>query len=198
MGPQDTSNELQEALRRRFKELPLVVQDAITSADVEKQLRALADTNQLHLDQWEIFQNEVMLALLGFQKVEDLELNIVQHVGISSDIAHNLAQNVNASIFEPIRAQLEHGLEHPDAQATTMTGTEVARVQILKAEHAENPASVATPPVATRPPVQPATPPAPIPEVKIIKPSNSSEYRPGEASSQRKTIADDPYREPLS
>lgn len=189
MNPQDT--ELQKQLAERFHQLPKVVQDAITSADVEQHLRTLADTHKLHLDQWQVFENEVMLAVLGFQQVEDLERNIVQHVGIAGDIAHALAQGANSVIFEPIRQQLERNLEHPDAQAAIVSGAEAARTQILDAEHVESTAS--PPPI---PVVQPATPPPPAPDIKIARPSDSTAYKPGEPSAARKVVTDDPYREP--
>ena len=48
-------------------------------------MRALADTNKLHIDQWESLENEVMLALLGFQPIQDLEKNIKSEVGVTDE-----------------------------------------------------------------------------------------------------------------
>ncbi len=187
MNPQDT--ELQQQLADRLAQLPAVVRQSIGSADIEKRLQTLADTNKLHFDQWQIFENEVMLALLGIQKVQDLEAHISQHVGINADIAHKLAAEVNAAIFEPIRQKIEQELEHPEAKEDLVTSAEAARTQILAAARAEEGTSTATPAI------QPATPPAPPPQVKIVRPSGSSAYKPGEASHERASIHDDPYRE---
>lgn len=189
MPTQTQDTELQELFQKRLRELPQVVQNAIRSADVQKRLRNLADTNKLHLDQWQILENEVMLTVLGFQQIESLEKNIKDQVGVSDEIAHALTESANQLIFEPIRAELERELEHPEAHVEEVSGVEAAQQQIL-AEAKETQTSVVTPEVA------PATPPTPAPEVKVARPSESTAYKPGEASSQRGTVHDDPYRVP--
>src|SRR3989344_7652693 len=97
--------ELDKKLQERFKQLPKVVQDAITSADVEKHLRSLAEVRKLHLDQWSSLENEVMLTLLGFQRTEDLAQNIKQHVELDETTATALAADISKIVFEPIRAE---------------------------------------------------------------------------------------------
>lgn len=179
--PMNLQDELEQKITERFAELPPAVRDAILSADVPKNLRTLSDAHQLHLDQWQLFENEVMLAILGFQRVEDLERNITTHVKVAPEMARQLATDVNVIIFEPIREQLERTLEHPGT--TPIEGSEIASTQ-------------ATIPAA--PVVQPATPPAPAPDIKVARPSSDSAYRPGEASHERKSIADDPYRESIA
>jgi len=189
--------DLDTQLKERFQLLPKVVQDAITSADVDAHLRKLADTHKLHLDQWQKLENEVMLALLGFEHVEDLQKNIQQEIGVTADVAHALVGDINTIVFEPVRQELERGLSHPEAQAAQISGAEAARTQILSESHEAD--AVTQPTVASAPntPVlAPATPPAPVPDVKVVRPSQSTEYRPGEASSTRASVVDDPYREP--
>ena len=109
-------DELQQLIKERMAQLPPVVRSAITSADIEKNLRTLADTHKLHLDQWQVLENLVMMTLLGVQQSELLEKNIVAEVGVSADIAYELAENINKIVFEPIRQELERQLEHPEAQ----------------------------------------------------------------------------------
>ena len=99
----NSETELENTLKERFAKLPKVVQDAIMSADVEKHMRELAETHKLHLDQWQTLENEVMLALLGVQKAEDLEKNIKSEVGVPDDIAKALTENISKIVFEPIR-----------------------------------------------------------------------------------------------
>src|SRR3989344_4656300 len=103
-------------LRKRFLELPKVVQDAITSAQVEKHLRELAERHRLHLDQWQVLENEVMLALLGFLPVEELEGHMREQVGVSPEVATALSIDISHNVFEPIRESLERELEHPEAK----------------------------------------------------------------------------------
>lgn len=176
---------LQQDIQERFKQLPKVVQDAITSADVEKRMRTLADTQKLHLDQWESLENEVMLALLGFQPIEDLEKNIKSEVGVSDEIAKSLTADISKLVFEPIREELERHLDNPDAKDVVLSGVETVGKAALGAERA-----------AAAPAVLPATPPAPANDQKAVRAPVSETYKPGQVSTERKEVHEDPYREP--
>ncbi len=209
-------------LKERLKQLPKPVQRAIQSAELEKNLRGLSDKHRLHLDQWQLLENEVMLALLGFQPAENLESNIRKEVGVEAGVARALTEDISKTVFEPIRQELERELEHPEAKEKEETDVERARREALR-DSAEAEAPINTPQTAPTP-VQPAatsmsaenTPPAPRPapsadpaqaqpapqqpanpkpEQKITRPSDSTAYKPGEASSNRRSVEDDPYRE---
>jgi len=182
MAAEMTQEELNEKIRARFKELPKVVQDAMTSADVKKQLRTLADTNKLHLDQWQLLENEVMLTLLGFQPPEELPSHLKADLDVSTELATELAANISKIVFEPVRQELERQLEHPEAKAEAVSGVEAAAQQALSQEKA--------------PPVAPATPPGEAPTEKVVRAPVSEAYKAGEISTARKSVHDDPYREP--
>ncbi len=175
---------LDEELRSRFAQLPKVVQAAITSAEVEQHLRVLATTYKLHLDQWQVLENQVILALLGALPVRELPERISKTVGVDKKLASVLANDISQTVFEPIRQELERQLEHPDAQEKQLTGTEAAREQLIGAEKKDS-APVAPPP----------TPPTPTVEAAIARAPASGAYKPGEASAVRKSVVDDPYRE---
>ncbi len=168
--------DIQATLKERFAQLPKVVQDAITSADVRKRMRELADTHKLHLDQWETLENEVMMTLFGVIPVDELQANIQKQVGVPEEIAKALAADISKIVFEPIRAELERELEQPAAK-------DVAG------------AVPVAPPAPATPPVLPATPPAPAPTGKIERAPVSESYKAGETSAARKSVHDDPYRE---
>jgi hypothetical protein len=174
--------EFNQHVAERFKALPPVVQKAITSSDIEKNLRTMADGQKLHLDQWQALENEVMFALLGFKPVADLEKNLIKSLGITAEISRALALDVNRIVFEPIRQELERELQHPDAQKAAVSSTEAARTEALSQEAAA--AAPAPTPAIAKPDTTAARAPA------------SGAYKPGEASSQRKSVTDDPYREP--
>lgn len=188
MDAKMTQEELNEKLRERFKQLPKAVQNAVMSADVEKQLRELADTNKLHLDQWQLLENEVMLTLFGFQPTEELAHHLKNDLDISAELAASLADDISRIVFQPIREQLERELAHPDAKAANVSGVEAARTQIL-GEQVPG-ASFQVPGVA------PATPPSEPPAGKIARGPVSESYKAGETSAARKSVHDDPYREP--
>ena len=196
--------ELDKKLIARLKELPKVLQDAIGSSNVEQHLHDLADTHKLHLDQWQQLENEVMLTLLGFEAPEKLAENLEQNVRVSREIASTLAADISRIVFEPIRQELERELEHPEAKEKEVSSVDAARTQMLgeKPEAGSpQPAADSNQGLATGSQLQatssviPATPPPPPPAEKAIRMLASGAYVPGEASSLRRDIVDDPYRE---
>lgn len=203
MDPQ-TSNpdvDVEKAFAERLALLPPVVQQAIQSADLEKHLRALADGHKLHIDQWELLENEVKLALLGFEDAEKLPENLESVVGVDHETAGSLAQAINDEVFEPIRQELERALTHPEAKDAQVSDMEKARLEAMALAKAED-AGVrvgeggASGTQAQKPVVQPATPPAPAPEGKAVRAPISETYKPAQPSTERKDVASDPYREP--
>jgi len=215
----DDEKGFREKMQARFLQLPKALQDAITSADVEKKLRALSETHKLHLDQWQKLENEVMLALLGFQPVENLEANIKNEVGIAEEEAKALAGDIADTIFEPIREELERELGKPtdnavDSKQLTLveqagsTGQAVDRKITQPVAINRNSASITpaqtiienTPPrpieAAVVPPVA-STPPSPAPMAKSVRGVLSPAYAPDTKSHERKTVDDDPYREAI-
>ena len=202
--PPTNDTDVQKELEMRFKELPQVVRDAIKSADVEQRLRALANTHKLHVDQWEKLENEVMLALLAFEPIEDLQTNIRTNVGVGDVTAAALAEDISKTIFEPIRQELERELEHPEAQAEKVSGVEQARADALTTEKRIVNSEKQNKPIEnseqrivnTAPLVVPATPPPAPPVAKAVRAPTSSAYKAGEPSSARPNVHDDPYREP--
>lgn len=211
--PEISDADVNARVKERFKELPKVVQDAIMSADIQKRLRSVSDNHKLHLDQWGILENEVMLTVLGFQEPKDLASNIQSEVGITAEEAAVLANEINKIVFEPIRQELERGLSHAEAQAENPTPEEIARKQLLAdtaAAAATGPAPVSETPVETAPlaeisvpplpqptpqAVVPATPPAAPPAEKAVRAPISSSYTSRQASTERKGVEGDPYRE---
>ena len=180
--------DVDKEITERFATLPKVVQDAITSADIEKRLRTVSDKHKLHIDQWQILQNEVMLTLLGMQDVSELAEEIHSAVGITTEEANSLTEDLNTIVFEPIRQELERQLESPDAKDKVLTGAETAREEILAKENAAVTAVAA-------PTLVPGTPPVPAPTQKATRAPLSSAYTARQPSTERKIVEGDPYRE---
>jgi hypothetical protein len=192
----DDQLDTSTALAERFEQLPKVVQDAITSADVQQHLRDLAHTHKLHVDQWQLLENVVMMTLLGFKAVAELTDNIQNDVGVEHEVAEELSKAVSEHVFAPIRAEMERSLDHPTAVQEAEGAVEGVRTQALADEATENaPAATVTTPKT--PAVEPATPPAPPPTEKAVRGSIAQAYTES-ASHERKTIEGDPYREPIA
>lgn len=180
------AQELQAMFEERFALLPHTVQDAIKSTDLEKRLRALADTHKLHLDQWEMLENEVKLALYGFEDAGSLPQNLESQVGVSAEEAAALATSINEIVFEPIREQLERDLSHPEAKDENRTDIEKLRDVVLAEERKSTPA------------IQPATPPSPPPTSTAVRAPLSGSYHAAQPSVARTTVEGDPYREQVA
>ncbi|HVM73672.1 MAG TPA: hypothetical protein VMU13_02210 [Candidatus Paceibacterota bacterium] len=192
MEPEMKDTGLNAKLAERFKALPKPVQDAINSADVEEHLRSLATTHKLHLDQWQLLENEVMLTLLGFQNPAELQQSIKDDVGVTDEVATALAADISQVVFEPIREELERELEHPDAHAKESNGVEDVAAQAIASENQ----TVVS--VAPTPPPMPPMPIAPLPtapDMKSVRAQLPVAYKPGEVSVERKDVHNDPYRE---
>lgn len=191
-----TDADLKAKLDERFKELPPVLQRAVRSADVQAHMRALADQHKLHLDQWQMLENDVMLTLFGFQDPEELAENFKKDLDVDEPTADALAEDVSKIVFEPIRAELEKDLQYAvegsAAQQEELPDSEGLRQAMQSAPDAAPPPAVA-PPAA--PAVIPATPPPPAPTARVERAPISSSYAAGQASHERKVVEGDPYRE---
>lgn len=132
---------MQTILEEQFKALPPVVKNAITGADVENRLRKLSDKHKLHLDQWQMLENEVMMTLIGLESAENVRERIQKEVGIDADIAQNLANDIALEVFDPIRKEMERQLAHPDAKPKETEPIEDLRSEILAKANTSSPIS---------------------------------------------------------
>lgn len=153
-------DEHDKLIQERFAELPESVQQAVSDASVEKKLRALAEKYKLHLDQWVLLENEIMLTLLGIEEPEDMAKNVAKEVNIDEGLAQELVNDIALQIFKPIREQMQGTLDRESIQRKSVPTT----------------------------PVEPAAKRAP---------SDSSAYKPGENSNERRDVQEDPYRESI-
>ena len=209
---------MDDILQERLATLPPVVKDAIAGAEVENHLRQLSDKHKLHLDQWQLLENEVMMTLIGLQSAENLEENIKKEVGLEEELARELANDIATEVFDPIRKEMERQLAHPDAQPEETEPIEDLRAEILAKASTASP--IAEPeeedilasdnpriqndalhsiiaeeksgnePLETTPVASPAET-----QQKVKRAPASGEYSPGMVSTERKDVWDDPYRE---
>ena len=189
MEPEKDDINIDEEIQTRFLALPPALQDAITSADVDSSLRELSVTHKLHLDQGQKLENEVMLALLGIQGLDKLEENIKNEVGVPSETATALANDIAEKIFLPIREELQRELPQPE-EIPSGEGTVAADAvpPILNTEY-RIPNTVSLP--------VPSTPPPPAKTERAIRAPVSESYMSQTPSHERKSIEGDPYREAI-
>lgn len=158
---------IDNVMKERFKQLPEALQEAITSAEVEKLLRGLADQHRLHLDQWQILENEVIMTLLGLRAADELEEHIKKEVRTDEKTAQALARDIALKVFAPIRKELEEVLNRPstlEAQLEPKAADETKEGQQKS---------------------------------RVKRAPTAGHYASGQLSAERKGIEGDPYREPL-
>lgn len=164
----------EQLLKERFLALPKIVQDAISSAKISEHMKKLADKHKLHVDQWQLLENEVLFTILGLQPAPDLAKSIQNHVGLSEEASILLANDIFELVFDPIRKEMVQELA---AQEKPKEGVVV---QDLTAEIQ-----------GTTPITEPPKP------TKIIEYKRTPEYNPGEPSHVRTSVDGDPYREQI-
>ena len=128
----DDQQDISAQFAERFAILPKVVRDAITSADVQKHMRDLAESHKLHVDEWQVLENNVMLTLLGFQPVAEMPTRLEKSLNITAEVAAELAQSVSDIVFKPIRGEMERALSHPSAVQVAMSDVDTVRAQELQ------------------------------------------------------------------
>jgi hypothetical protein len=200
-------DDVKQLLAEQFQKLPKVVQDAITSGHITENFQSLAQKHKLHVDQWQTIENLIMLTTLGLLPSENLASRIAQDANVSVERATDLVNDTAITIFQPIREELERQMGHPEAHEESLTDVEKVRAQVLAQNPDQNaghgvvpassppPATPATSAAVAPPAPVPATPPAPLPDERVVRAPASGAYKPGEASTERKDIHDDPYRE---
>ena len=201
-------DSLKQILAAQFAKLPKAVQNAITSADVEKEMRTLAERHKLHLDQWQLLENEVFMAILGIKPAGDIVANIKQEVGVPEEAAREIVADITKIVFSPIREELERELGAPQARDEEKTDVEKLREQVLAEEGAGKEQALGmrqeelgggeagNTQQAIERPTGPPTPGTPPPsKEKVVRAPASGAYVPGETSAARASVVDDPYRE---
>lgn len=184
------ADETTTQIEEQFAALPQVVQNAILSGHVQEKFQELAKKHQLHYDEWSVIENEIMLTVLGLRSPDDLVNRVVSATNLGREKSVALVEDASDTVFRPIREELERELGHPQARAEKLPDVEKVREAVLSQSPETKPPPVQS--VAT----VPATPPSTPPVDKVTRAPASGAYKPGEASSARADVHDDPYREP--
>jgi len=156
---QDLAKQIQE----RFEELPVDVQRAIQSSDLEQKLQRVSTKHKLHIDQAGALGDEVRLVMLGFAAPDDFPQQLVEQLGLTTEQANALAQDVSNEIFVPIRESMQEFIEER-ALAEHLAADAAPAVQPLSEKSVIMPskaASMAQPQAQT--PAPQAVPPPPAP-----------------------------------
>lgn len=174
------NEELQKQIEERIAKLPEDIQLAIASNDLGKHIQTIGQRHQLHIDQMEMLQDEVMLVMLGFVNPEDFTAQLQEQVRIPGEKARGITTDIQNEIFMPVRESMKSLI--PDEVSTVPVPAPLpAKPPEKPTELAPNaemhPADI----VLTQKTV--SMPPIPVPQ-KTPEPPKPAQYK------------TDPYREP--
>ena len=178
-------------IKLRLAELPPDVQQAVQSADLGARIQKIGTKHHLHIDQMGNLQDEVYLVMLGFEDPDAFSQNLATNLHIPIEQAAQIAADVSAEAFLPIRESMQVFAEKQEM-------AEVAVDQKLPPPK--------TPPPQTLPPPAPAaTPQKPslsaadmMLSQKTVSMSgpNQTAITPAAAPTRGESYKVDPYREP--
>lgn len=96
-----------ENIKQYYKKLPERVKEAYSSADITNTLQEIGKKHKLHVDKLGEFIDETGLVMLGVTHPSEYIGNIKKRLGVDSEQARAVAQDVNEQIFKPIREELK-------------------------------------------------------------------------------------------
>lgn len=89
-----------------FRKLPADVAEAYTSVDYAKTITEIAQKYHLHVDQEGVLDGETYRLMLGLTHPNEFVEKIKNAVNVPPETAKQIAEDINARIFRPIRLSL--------------------------------------------------------------------------------------------
>jgi hypothetical protein len=99
--------ETKKQIEEHVKTLPKASQEALETANWEEEIRAIGYRHGLMLDEIDRLYAETLLALIGLTDPREYTDNIIDHVGVSQELAKKIITEAQFEIFEPIRKDVE-------------------------------------------------------------------------------------------
>ena len=96
-----------QELKARFETLPVEVREAIASTNTAEAIEKIADKQNLHIDQLGSLSDQIGLVMMGVTKPQDFIGSVKSALSIDEEQAKQIAVEINAQIFAPIRESLK-------------------------------------------------------------------------------------------
>lgn len=192
----------QEQLKEKYDKLPEDVKSAMFSVGVEKELTAIGEKYNLHIDKIGELMEEVDLVMLGITNPKDFIRNLYSRFGAADkEQVRRVAHEVNERVFQKIRESLKE-VHNTDSETqniknetnvlTPLTnGNEIAKEKITEtkeeiAEKIEHPEKDEKDIVKEK-----------LQKMNVM-PTAESEYKINTDDQNKKKWSADPYREPVN
>lgn len=119
---------IKNTITEHMKTLPHNVQEAIHASSWERKILDIGRKYGLHVDQLEILQTELSLAVLGLSGRDEFVRETMHEARIDKQTMDRIVDDINREIFEPIRSHLraaterEQQVQNRDEELETKTG----------------------------------------------------------------------------
>jgi len=101
------SRSLKNIIDQHMNSLPHDVQEAIHGSSWERKILDIGRRYGLHVDQLEILQTELSLAVLGLSDRQSFIREVTSEAHIPKETMFVMVEDINREIFEPIRDHLK-------------------------------------------------------------------------------------------
>lgn len=108
-------NFSQQEVMERYDTLPDPVKDAIFAEATAEKMNEIGKKHNLLIDKIGILAKETGYVMLGLEHPNDFVGNLASMLGVSTSEAREIVQDINESIFKPIREHLMQIHEKPAA-----------------------------------------------------------------------------------
>lgn len=215
-----------EELFKRYEKLPAAVKDAMFAEASADKIEEIGRTHGLLMDKIGALADEVGYFMLGMTHPQDFRGQIVRSTGLSETKVSEIIEELNKTIFLPIREHLsalhnveESGVEmsdepHPERPLSFARGAKKPDVvppmifpqSILQGESSKPSVESKMPPAPDfiKTFASPEQPPPPVAQTQSSKPSTSTPPAPPASTPvmpstppQQTFKAEDPYHEPI-
>ncbi len=136
-----------EIIDRKLETAPQSVRDAVMSDEVAASLVGIGQEHNLHIDQIGILEEESLYVMLGITDSGEFIKNLRDRIGLSSDEAGRVAQDVNDKVLLLIRSNLQNPSQTQTAQPSNPESIEKEDILagIEDPQPAPNPLATARP-----------------------------------------------------
>ncbi len=120
------NSPVQKTIDQHMKTLPEDVQEAIHGSSWERKILMIGRKYGLHVDQLEILQTELSLAVLGLTGRDEFARETMHEARIDKQTMDLMVVDINKEIFEPIRTHLRRSREAEAERRGTETEKETS------------------------------------------------------------------------
>jgi hypothetical protein len=116
-----------QLIKDHFAELPQEVRSAITAPDLLQKMRAIGDKYNLLLDKQGDLQRSILFVMLGLIPSREFVPSISSGLNVNTEVANNIAKDVNEQILAPIRTYLREWEERAEQDEAAEETTELGK-----------------------------------------------------------------------